>query len=63
MFFPLENRPKLAVSLFPIIGELHVGGEEVVAVAVPLQALPPPVHVHCEALLHMDILHSTCISS
>jgi hypothetical protein len=44
----------------PVVSELHVGGKEVVAVAVPLQALPPSVHIHSEPLLKITFLSNIC---
>ena len=38
-------------EVLPVVRQLHVGREEVVAVAVPLQRLPAPIHVHAEPVL------------
>ena len=50
MVLSLEPQ-KLDGEVLPVVRQLHVGREEVVAVAVPLQRLPAPVHVHAEPVL------------
>ena len=40
----------------PVLGEFDIRWEEVVSVAISLQRLPPPVHVHAEPLLHWLVM-------